>query len=108
MRYGKTLEKYFLPVEVRDGLYPLRSVFALEADNSGTVEITGLTASEKIAPLMANTYRSRFIVGPGARRDHFLRCAAVAAKVAVYRTVRPKRGFLLDELLDMTESRFRG
>jgi hypothetical protein len=70
------------------------------------MEITALKRGEKIDPIINNTYCLRILEGLGGKKDHFKQCAAVAAKAAVYRTVRPNRGFLLDELLDMLEAKF--
>jgi hypothetical protein len=107
VRWGKDLEKYFLPV---DGGFqgipvPIQSVFVLETTNTEKMDITPLTGGEKIDPLIDNTYRLCFLEGLGGKKDHFQQCAAVAVKAAVYRTIRPKKGFLLDELMDMVEAR---
>lgn len=107
IRWGKELEKYFLTIEsIQDTPVPLRSVFVLETTNTDKMEITALKGGEKIDPLIDNTYRLRFLEGLGGKKDHFTQCAAVAAKAAVYRTVRPNKGFLLNELMDMVEARF--
>ncbi len=70
------------------------------------METTPLQGGEKIDPVIDNTYRLRFLEGLGGKKDHFKQCAAVTAKAAVYRTVRPNRGFLLNELMDLQEARF--
>jgi hypothetical protein len=107
IRRGKGLEKYFLPVEnVQAAPVPLQSVFILETTNTDTMEIVALKGGEKIDPLIGNTYRRRLLDGLGGTRDHFTQCAAVAAKAAVYRTVRPRSGFLLDDLMDLVEAKF--
>jgi len=101
------LEKYFLPIEsVQDTPVPLKSVFVLETTNTDKMEITALKGAEKIDPLIDNTYRLRFLEGLGGKKDHFRQCAAVATKVAVYRTVRPNNGFLLKELMELLEAKF--
>jgi hypothetical protein len=107
VRWGKDMKKYFLPVEdIPDTPIPLQSVFVLETTNTEKTDITPLKGGEKIDPLIDNTYRLRFLEGLGGKKDHFEQCAAVAAKAAVYRTIRPKKGFLLDELMDIVEARF--
>jgi hypothetical protein len=107
VRWGKDLEKYFLPVEsIQDTPVPLKSVFVLETTNTDKMEITALKGAEKIDPLIDNTYRLHFLEGLGGKKDHFKQCATVAAKVAVYRTVRPNRGFLLKELMELLEAKF--
>jgi hypothetical protein len=107
VRWTQGLEKYFLSVEPgRDKPVPLKSVFILESSNTNNMEIKTLRGAEKIDPLINNTYRLRFLEGLGGKKDHFKQCAAVAAKAAVYQTIRPNRGFLLDELMDMVEAKF--
>ena len=107
VRWGKDLKKYFLPVDcIQDNPVPIRALFVLGTTNTDKMEITALKGAEKIDPLIDNTYRLRFLEGLGGKKDHFQQCAAVAAKAAVFRTVRPNKGFLLDELMDMLEARF--
>ena len=107
IRSRMDIEKYFLPIDrIQDTPVPLKSVSVLETTNTDRMEITALKSGEKIDPIIDNTYRLRFLEGLGGKKDHFKQCAAVAAKAAVYRTVRPNRGFLLDELMDMLEAKF--
>jgi len=107
VRWGKDMKKYFLPVDgFRDTPVPLKSVFVLETTNTDTMEIIALKGGERIDPLIGNTYRRRFLEGLGGKTDHFRQCATVAAKAAVYRTIRPNKGFLLNKLMDLVEERF--
>jgi hypothetical protein len=107
VRWGKDLEKYFLPIDsIHDAPVPLKSVFVLETTNIDKMEITMLKGAEKIDPLIGNTYRMRFLQGLGGKKEHFQQCAAVAASADVYRTVRPNKGFLLNELMDLVEATF--
>jgi hypothetical protein len=100
------LEKYFLPVEnIEDSPVPVHSVFVLETTNTNGMEILNLKGGGKVDPLIDNTYHLRFLKGLGGETDHFVQCAAVAAGADVYRAVRTRRKFLLDELLDMVETR---
>ena len=107
VRWTQGLEKYFLPVEpLHKSPVVLQSLFVLGTTNTDKIEITALKGGEKINPIINNTYRLHFLNGLGGKKEHFRQCAAVAAKAAVYRAVRPKGHFLLDELMDMTEARF--
>lgn len=107
VRWGKDLQKYFLPVDcIQDNPVPIKAVFVMGTTNTDKMEIAALKGAEKINPLIDNTYRLRFLDGLGGKKDHFQQCAAVAAKAAVFRTVRPNKVFLLDELMDMLEARF--
>jgi len=107
VRWGVDLEKYFLPVD--SSLHtpvPLQAVFILKSTNKDALVITPLPGNEKIDPLIENTYRMHFLHGLGGKKDHFKQCAAVAAKAEVCKVVRPDKGFLLDELMDMVAERF--
>ncbi len=107
VRWTQGLDKYLLPVEP---LYKtpvaLQSIFVLNTSNKDQIEITALRGGEKIQPIINNTYRFRFLAGLGGKKEHFTQCAAVATRADVYRTVRPRGGFLLDELMDLVEARF--
>lgn len=107
VRWGVDLEKYFLSVDSGQHTpVPLRGVFILQSTNTDKLEITLLLGNEKIDPLIENTYRMRFLHGLGGEKDHFKQCAAVAAKAEVCRIVRPKQGFLLEELMDLLTAEF--
>lgn len=109
IRWTQGMEKYFLPVAPgHDQPVPLTSVFILRSSNNKKIiEIETLQKSEKINPLITNTYRMRFLEGLGGKIDHFQQCAAVAAKTSVYRVVRPSTGFLLEELMNKLEEKFQ-
>jgi hypothetical protein len=107
VRWGRELEKYYLPSSTMlEGAAPLRSVFILETTNSDDFEIIPLKGKEKIGPIIINTYRPQFLEGLGGQTTHFNQCAALAAKVTVKKIVRPSKGFLLDELMDLLEGNF--
>jgi hypothetical protein len=107
VRWGAALEKYFLPVDAcQHAPVPLQAVFILESTNTEKLSITQLSGTEKIDPLIENTYRMRFLQGLGGKKEHFKQCAAVAAKADVCQVVRPDKGFLLTELMDTVEARF--
>jgi hypothetical protein len=107
VRWGKDLKKYFLPVDgIQENPVPIKAVFILKTTNTDKMEITAWKGVEKINPLINNTYRLRFLEGLGGKKDHFQQCAAVAAKAVVYRTIRPNKGFMLNELMALIETRF--
>lgn len=107
VRWSGNLEKYYLPVKnTQQAPIPVQSVFILETTNTNKMEIAELQGGEKIDPIITNTYRKSFQKGLGGKSEHFMQCAALAAKADVFRVVRPKNVFLLDELMDLLESRF--
>jgi len=104
IRLDQEFEKYFVPFDnACDRSTPVRSVFVLETTNTNEFEIIKLKAGEKLDPILNHTYRPRFLEGLGDKKEHFKQCAAVAAKAAVIRITRPKKGFRLNELMDLVE-----
>jgi hypothetical protein len=105
--WKKDLEKYFMPVEqAEEHPVPLKTVFELKAQNADHPAITMLTGAAKIDSFIKNTYRLGFLHGLGGKAEHFRHCAAVAAQTNVYQVERPQNSFLLDELMDMMETKF--
>ncbi|MFA6009447.1 MAG: hypothetical protein WC799_05650 [Desulfobacteraceae bacterium] len=107
VRWRHGLEKYFMPVvdAVQTDPIPIKAFFALETTNTNRLEITVLKGAQKVDLFIDNTYRLNFLKGLGLKIDHFQQCAAIAAKVNVFRAVRPNKGFLLNELMDAVEAR---
>lgn len=106
VRWGGRLEKYFMPVETIHGEpVPIKAVFVLQTTNTGSLDIIEQRGSEKVNLLVDNTFRMNYLRGLGGKKDHFQQCAAMGAKVRIFKTVRPTGGFLLDELMDAVESR---
>ena len=107
VRWTKGMDKYFLPVDpVHRSPVLLKSVFVLETAKSDEIKITRLTGADKINFIIKNTYRLQFLNGLGGKEEHFRQCATVAAQTCVYRVVRPRTGFLLEELMDALEKEF--
>jgi len=108
VRWVQGMEKYFLPVVPgHDQPVVLKSVFILRSSNTKNIDIETLQKSDKIDPLIHNTYRLRFLEGLGGKIDHFRQCSVVAAQTSVHRVVRPQTGFLLKELMDKLEEKFQ-
>ena len=104
VRLDQEFEKYFVPFDnACDRPTPVRSVFVLETTNTDKFEIVPLKRGDKIDPIINDTYRPRFLEGLGGKKEHFKQCAAVAAKAAVIRLTRPRKGFRLNELMDLVE-----
>lgn len=107
VRLRQDIEKFFLPVENdHQKPVPVKTVFILNTANHDEMKATTLNAGEKIEPIINNTYRLKFLNGLGGKKEHFQLCAAVAAQTSVYRVIRPSKGFLLSELMDMLENYF--
>ena len=104
VRLDQEFEKYFVPFNnVCDKPTLVRSVFVLATTNTDKFEIVPLKRGDKIDPILDHTYRPRFLEGLGGKKKHFKQFAAVAARAAVIRITRPRKGFRLDELMDLVE-----
>jgi hypothetical protein len=104
VRLDQEFEKCFVPFDNPCGRpTPVRSGLVLEITNTGRFEIIRLKGGDKIDPIISNTYRPHFLEGLGGKEEHFKQCAAVAVKAAVTRITRPRKGFLLKELMELVE-----
>jgi len=107
VRFDETFDKYFLPFDRSAGKpIPVKSIFVLGDTNTDRFEVLPLKGIDKIESLFDHTYRPRFLSGLGGKKEHFRQCAAIAAKAAVFKIIRPRKGFLLDELMALVESHF--
>jgi len=104
VRLDQAFEKYFVPFDnACDKPTPVRSVFVLHTTNTDKFEVVSLERGDKIEPIINNTFRPQFLEGLGGKKEHFKQCAAVAARAAVIRITRPRKGFRLNELMDLLE-----
>lgn len=107
VRWTKTMNKYFLPVEsIDEKPFSLKSVFILSKTSADKIDITELKGHQKIYPLIDNTYRLGYLNGLGGKNHHFRQCAAVAARTKVHNVTRPDKNFRLSELMDLLEANF--
>lgn len=101
-RIRPELEKFNLPVRqtFRDTPLPIRWVYLLTPDNSDTVSLNPISGMQRFQPLLANTYRRRFMEGMALRPEHLQRCGALAGQVHLARVSRPRAGFDIDGLVE--------
>ena len=104
VRFDQDFEKYFVPFDnACDKPTPVGSVFVLDTTNTDKFEVIPLKRGDKIDPIINHTYRPRFLEGLGGKKEHFKQCAAVAVRADVIRMTRPRKGFRLNELMDLVE-----
>ena len=78
---------------------PIARIYHLETDGkSSELSLSALGPAKKVEALVDQTYRTEFLKGLGVRAAHFSLVARTAAKVPVFRLVRPD-----DEKLRLTE-----
>jgi len=105
VRKDPEYEKYFYPaLNFASEPIAVGSVFVLNSHNREEFKITSLSGTEKIDPLLKNTFRANFLKGIGSKQEHFKQCAAVADQSRVYGITRPQKGFLLQELISEIEA----
>lgn len=101
-RIRPELNKFNMPV--RDTFcatpLPIRWVYLLTTDNRDEITLTPISGLNRFQPLLAHTYRRRFMEGMALRPDHLQRCGALAGRVHLARVQRPGKGFDIDGLVD--------
>ena len=106
----KDMEKY--RIGIRTGYYTdsirLNEVYELNTCNDSDVRIEAVSDIAKLETLIRNTYRYRFMEAQGMRSQHFQQCAATARNVDVFKVLRPKDGYMLDQLVDAVERNVAG
>lgn len=101
-RIRPNLKKFNLPVRDRFCATPLpiRWVYMLNSDNRDTITLTPISGLNRFQPLLAHTYRRRFMEGMALRPDHLQRCGVLAGRIHLARVQRPGEGFNIDGLVD--------
>ena len=96
----ETMQKY--RVDIADKYWshplPLKRIYILGSDLETNIRITELDSFEKMKAINNNTFRKRFLEGQGVKPVHFKQCALLAQKVRVFRVLRPRAEFLIEEL----------
>jgi hypothetical protein len=104
-RINKEFEKYRVGIETRYSRETsvLNELYVLDSRDSEIIEMKRINDTEKLDVLIRNTYRYRFLKGQGKEAVHFKQCTSIAGKISVFRVLRPKTGFMLDELVSAIE-----
>jgi hypothetical protein len=100
-RVSPGIEKFNLPVFarfVREPL-PIRWIYSLETHDSADLVIETISGVERYSELLANTYRSEFLVGGQMKKDHLLSCGELVGKIHMARILRPSDGYPLEALV---------
>ncbi len=104
----RNLEKYGLPL--KGGFCseptPLDRIYLLNTINTDRFEMAPVQGMEKAYELVKNTYRFRFLDGPGRKAEHFKHCSTAGRHAVIRRVARPQNGFRIDELADLIERDF--
>lgn len=102
------MDKYDVPTG--DGLLeavPLHHVYILGRADDGDAGIERMRGSAAVEVLVANTYRGAYVPRMGLTGRHLMACAALAAKLPVFRAVRRWGLDRFDEQASLLESHAR-
>ncbi|MHC1681577.1 MAG: hypothetical protein AB6733_01230 [Clostridiaceae bacterium] len=96
-------DKYAIPVG-EDFFYdpvPLGAIFHLSCGEVEKVQITRVFGSEKMTLLPRNIYSFEVTKYTGVDPLYFKNCVKITKKVPIYKIVRPKSGYFIDEIIDL-------
>ncbi|SUZ32340.1 HPr kinase/phosphorylase [Roseibaca ekhonensis] len=102
-RIRPQMEKFNLPLPktLVSAPRPVKWVFLLGKHEKPDFELTHLNGIARFGPLMANTYRRRFMEGMDLNADHLAQCGRFAGLVHMAQVRRPDAGFDIDGLVDL-------
>ncbi|MCL1629196.1 hypothetical protein M3N55_10670 [Roseibaca sp. V10] len=102
-RIRPQMEKFNLPLPqtLVSTPRPVKWVFLLGKHEKPGFELTHLNGIGRFGPLMANTYRRRFMEGMRLNADHLAQCGRFAGLVQMAQVRRPETGFDIDGLVDL-------
>ncbi len=82
-------------------------VFELKPSDSEEIQCLAVQGFDKLKLLLSNTYRNFFIPTLNLEKAHFQFCTQLAKQIEVKQIERPRKVFLLDELIDWIESEIK-
>lgn len=98
------LKKYIVPIHNFAGEpNPMHKIYVLDVHNGDTITIDSATPGEKIAALIQNSYRFRFLSGLGLVKHHHKQITSIARDVDISRLERPLEPFRIDRLIHKIE-----
>jgi hypothetical protein len=96
-------DKYAIPL--KKGFYSspisLKAIYELDIGETKDVIINEIFGAEKVKVILRNIYRIETIRLIGIDQKYFKKCIEIANTVQVYRIVRPKEGFTVNEQVEL-------
>lgn len=83
-----------------DRAIPVKVIYILRTHNKETFVCDTLEGIDKFNALKNNTYRSPYIAGKEAQKNHFEQCTRLAKSIIVKRITRPRNNKDLEKLAD--------
>ena len=105
-RVGVDSQKFFVPLgeSFSPQAASLRAIYVLNPSDKAEIRLEELTGSERLAAIVAHTFRLQWVAGLGRTEAHFMSAIRLATSVPVKRVHRPLSIFALDELVDCLEA----
>jgi hypothetical protein len=99
-------DKFAIPVRNSFYGYPviLNGIYEINVEDVDSVELTEVSGTEKLSLILKNIYRVEISNALGFTPEYFKSCIEIAQKIPVYRIVRPKEGFTVDNQINLIKS----
>lgn len=99
-RVRPEFDKFELAAATDPHPLPIRWIHAIEVTPGAALSTRRIDGATRIQLLRNHSYRPQFIARTMGEAAHFARTAALAAQVAMYRTVRPDAGDTLTAMIE--------
>lgn len=99
-------DKYALALEnqFRKNSAALKAIYELSVGNVDKVKAEKITGREKLNVILKNIYRVELANYIGIDPVYFKKCLQLAKNIQVYRIVRPKEGYTIDQQVEIIEA----
>lgn len=83
---------------------PIKKIFMLGTHNKDVFDLQHMTGIQKIRLLQKESYRQRFLKGLNKEVNRFQLVSQMANQVDLFRVIRPRAGYQLDELVQLIKA----
>jgi hypothetical protein len=96
-------DKYSIPLDREFVRYnvQLGGIYEISVEDVDNVKINEVLGGEKIKLILRNIYRIEIIRFLGFERDYFKQCLEIAKNIPVYRLIRPRNKFTINEQMEL-------
>ncbi|UZW14955.1 hypothetical protein OSC52_03680 [Clostridium pasteurianum] len=99
-------EKYAIAIEdeFRKTDAELKAIYELSVGEVETVQIRKITGTDKLNTIFNNIYRFGLINYIGIDPIYFKKCVQLAKNIDMYKIIRPKKGYSIDQQIEIIET----
>jgi hypothetical protein len=99
----ESIEKRHVPIhdDFQKEPVDLFAIIILAVRNTSDIDIKEVKGIEKFNVLRRHSFRYQFIEGLGMSKNHFETISDIAASTKVFRLFRPRKGFHVEELINI-------